>query len=106
MTHATVKSALEQEFEDACMSDVEECSKLGYYPHYFVEMVHQHGAVETAKRLIRDQHVPAGFTRLWEMKRLDMTLEACIHDNPKFHSLFDSQTLAACNARLASVGYI
>jgi hypothetical protein len=37
MTHATVKSALEQEFEDACMSDVEECSKLGYYPHYFVQ---------------------------------------------------------------------
>jgi hypothetical protein len=40
------------------------------------------------------------------MKILDMTLEACIHDNPKFHPLFDAQTLAACDARLASVGYI
>jgi hypothetical protein len=56
--HLPSKSALEQEFEDACLSDVEQCSKLGYYPHYFVEMVHQHGAVETAKRLIGDERVP------------------------------------------------
>jgi hypothetical protein len=50
--------------------------------------------------------MPEGFSRLWEMNRLDLTLEAGIHDNPKFHLLFDAQTLMACDARLASGGYI
>lgn len=49
--------------------------------------------------------VPDGFSRPWELHRLDLTLEACVHDNPQFHALFDAQTLAACDARLASVGY-
>ena len=37
------------------------------------------------------------------MHRLDLTLEACIHDNPPFHQLFNPETLAACDERLASV---
>jgi len=99
---STVKSALEQEFEDACMSDVEEW----LLPSLISGDGPSARSGETAKRLICDERVPTGFTRLWEMKRLDMTLEACIHDNSKFHPLFDAQTLAACDARLASVGYI
>jgi len=97
---------LEQQFEEACMSDVEECRQLGYNPSYFLQMLGEHGAVETARRLILQERVPDGFSTLWELHRLDLTLEACVHDNPQFHALFDAQTLAACDARLASVGYI
>ena len=69
-------------------------------------MLNEYGAVEATRRLVNSQKMPEGFSRLWEMNRLDLTLEAGIHDNPKFHQLFDAQTLAGCDARLASVGYI
>jgi hypothetical protein len=65
----------------------------------------RHSAVETARRRIMKPD-PKGFDRLWEMKRLDMMVEAFVHDNPKFHPLFDQQTLDTCDVRLASVGYI
>jgi hypothetical protein len=99
-------TTLEQQFEDACLSDVDEARQLGYNPSYFIKMLEEHGAVETARRLILQQLLPEGFSRLWEMHRLDLTIEACVHDNPEFHALFDAQTLAACDARLVSVGYI
>ncbi|MCL2641655.1 MAG: hypothetical protein FWD53_12475 [Phycisphaerales bacterium] len=88
------------------MSDVEEARQLGYNPSYFLKMLEEYGAAETARRLIRQEPLPEGFSRLWEMHRLDLTIEACVHDNPQFHTLFDPQTLEACDARLASVGYI
>lgn len=100
------RPSLEQEFEDACLSDVSESRALGYNPTYFLQMLSEHGAVETARRLILKDSMPEGFSRLWEMQRLDLTVEACVHDNPRFHPLFDAQTLAACDARLTSVGYI
>jgi hypothetical protein len=101
-----IMTALEKQFEDACLSDVSESKQLGYNPSYFLKMLDEYGAVETARRLILQQPLPEGFSRLWEMHRLDLTIEACVHDNPQFHSLFDAQTLTACDARLASVGYI
>lgn len=100
------KSNLELQFEDACMSDVVECSKLGYYPHYFVELVREIGAVATAKKPIADpRRVPPGFDRLYDMKRLDMSVEACIVENPQFHPLFDPDEIKRCEQRLADYHY-
>ena len=62
--------------------------------------------VETTRRLINSVKWPEGFARLFEMGRLDLTLEAGIYDNPKFQALFDEDTLAACKARLVEVDYI
>jgi len=101
----TAKSALELQFEEAIMSDVVECTRLGYYPSDFVRMVNEHGGVETARRLIADDRVPDGFGRLWEMGRLDMTLEACIRDTPKFHELFDKELIDRCDKRLTDAHY-
>ena len=39
---------LEQQFEDACLSDVSEARQLGYNPSYFLQMIGEYGAVETA----------------------------------------------------------
>lgn len=99
-------SKLALEYEEFCLKDLEECKRLGYYPSYFLRMLGEYGAVEATRRLVTSENIPEGFSRLWEMNRLDLTLEAGIHDNPRFHPLFDAGTLAACDARLAGVGYI
>jgi hypothetical protein len=99
-------TALEQEFDDACMDSVRQCQKLKYDPKLFVRMRSELGAVEACRRLINAPQWPEGFSRLWEMKRLDLSIEAFVHDNPKFSPLFDTPTLENCEKRLIEAEYI
>jgi hypothetical protein len=99
-------SALEREFEDACLAGIPEVQRLGYNPTRFLQMVGEIGARETARRLMNAQQFPEGFSRLWELGRLDLTIEAFVRDNPRFWALFDPQTLTNCDNRLREVGYL
>ena len=45
-------------------------------PSYFAQMLGEHGAVGAARLLINARTVSDGFTRLWELNRLDLTVEA------------------------------
>jgi hypothetical protein len=74
---------LEQEYEAFCRGNVAECQRLGYNPGYFLRMLGEHGAVETTPKLVNSDKWPEGFTRLFEMGRLDLTLEAGIYDKPQ-----------------------
>jgi hypothetical protein len=99
-------SNLAEEYKEFCLKDLDECKRLGYYPSYFLQMLQEYGAMEAIRRLVNSEKMPEGFSRLWELKLLDLTLEAGTYDNPRFRPFFDATTLAACDARLASVGYI
>jgi hypothetical protein len=99
-------TALEEEFDNACMDSVRECRRLKYDPKLFVRMRSELGAVEACRRLINTPQWPEGFSRLWEMKRLDLSIEAFVHDNPKFRTLFDLPTLDNCEKRLVEAEYI
>jgi hypothetical protein len=99
-------SPLEHEFDDACMDSVRESRKLKYDPKLFVAMRSELGSVEACRRLINALQWPDGFSRLWEMKRLDLSIEAIVHDNPKFRPLFDARTLENCEKRLVESEYI
>ena len=46
------------------------------------------------------------YTALWERGRLDVTVEAVIHDNPKWHPLFTQEDLAICAKRLREYRYL
>jgi hypothetical protein len=59
----------------------------------WVRMRSETRAVEACRRLINTPQWPEGFSRLWEMKRLDLTVEAFLHANPKFRTRFDPPTL-------------
>jgi hypothetical protein len=47
-------------------------------------------------------NVSEGYTALWERGRLDLTVEALIHDNPQWHPLFTPEELAICTEPLDS----
>jgi len=99
-------ATLTQQFDDVCMDAVQEGRLRGYDPTVYSRMRNQHGPVDTARRLIDESGVPYGFGRLWELNLLKLTLEAIVHDNPKFQALFSQKTLDNCRARLVAVGYI
>jgi hypothetical protein len=80
-------------------------SEARYPATRFLHMLHEHRGVETAKILINADNVSEGYTALWERKRLDLTVEAVIYDNPKWHSLFSADELAKCKQRLTDYRY-
>jgi len=97
---------LEQEFEKSFLDDLDECRALGYDPTDLLRMVHERGALIASRQLLQGKKIPYGFTRLCSLGQAKMTIEAFVHDNPKFHPLFSEKQLANCEARLKSVGYV
>ena len=65
----------------------------------------EHGGLETARILINSPKVSDGYTTLWELGRLDITVEALIHDNAKYQELFTKEELKTVRKRLADYQY-
>ena len=68
-------------------------------------MLYTHGGLKTARILLHAPNVSEGYKALWERGRLDLTVEAVIHDNAKWHPLFTNEDLTICRNRLREYGY-
>jgi len=77
-----------------------------YKASRFLEMLHEHRGLETARILLHAKKVSGGYTALWERGRLDLTVEAVIHDNAKWHPLFTESELTICWKRLEEYEYL
>ena len=81
-------------------------SEAGYKATRFLHMLHEQGGLQTARILIHASTVSEGYTALWERGRLDLAVEAVIHDTPRWHPLFTPDELANCTRRLTDYGYL
>jgi hypothetical protein len=81
-------------------------SEANYNATRFLKMLHEHRGLETARILLHSANVSEGYAALWERGRLDLTVEAVIYDNPKWHPLFAKDELAICSKRLKDYGYL
>jgi len=95
----------EHRFGEAMFAIYREAKELGYTPSLFLRMLHEDGAVPTARQLINASQPSDGYTRLWELGRLDLSVEAAVHDNAEWHALFTCDELQRCKKRLADYGY-
>jgi hypothetical protein len=96
---------LEQQFLKALMHGVESSRKeCNYNPNYFLQMLDDYGALGAARRLITGDNPSSGFTRLWECKRLDLTVEA-IALTPPYRDLFTEEELTLARERLRDYRY-
>ena len=80
-------------------------TEVKYNPEYFRKMLDDFGGLETAKRLLSKDTLSNGFTKLWELERLDLTVEALICDNKKYWKLFTDEELKEAKKRLDDLGY-
>jgi hypothetical protein len=97
---------LEHEFDDAMMSIYQRAkAESGYTATRYLQMLSEHGGLETARILLHASKVSEGYVALWERKRLDLTVEALILDNVKFHPLFTTADLDIARKRLAQYEY-
>jgi hypothetical protein len=95
---------LEKAFEDAMLDTAEVSRRYNYNPTYFVQMVHEHGGVGTAKRLLANSAPQTGLFRLQELDRLDISMEAIVLQK-QFQSLFTEEELAEARRRLEALNY-
>lgn len=95
-----------REFDSAMMDIYKRAmTEAQYRAVRFHEMLIQHGGLGAAKRLLEGKAVSEGYTALALKGRLDLTVEAVIHDNPKWHHLFTPDELQEVVQRLVSFKY-
>lgn len=76
-----------------------------YRPSFFKKMLDDLGGVGTAQRLL-SKSTSSGFTELWELDRLDLTVEAFVIDNKeKYQDLFTQEELNTAYQRLEELSY-
>src|SRR5258708_968875 len=99
------QEALISEFDEEMLRIYQRAlSEAHYKATRFLAMLHEHRGLQRAQLLIHSPTVSEGYTSLWERKHLDLTVEAVIHDNPKWHPLFTQEELSICVKRLADYG--
>jgi hypothetical protein len=80
-------------------------SEAGYNATIFVRMVSDKGGLATAKYLINSSKPSDGYTHLYDRGRLDLTVEAMVVENMKWHEFFTSDELSRARLRLKQYGY-
>lgn len=83
---------------------VEEAEKRGYRPTYFKQMLAEHGGFEAINRIVASNKPSDGFTRLWELGRLDLTCEAFIVEK-HWRQHFDPAVVSLAEKRLREMNY-
>ena len=96
---------VERRFGEAMFAIYREARDIGYTPRIFFRMLNEKGALQTARQLINASQPSDGYTRLWELRRLDLSVEAVVHDNAEWHDLFTQDELQRCRKRLIDYEY-
>ena len=97
---------LENKFNDAIENIYTRVrSETNYNPTQFRRMVNNHGGLQAARILINSNDVSSGYIKLWELKRLDLSIEAFIVKSSQFHDLFATKEIEDCKGRLQELGY-
>jgi hypothetical protein len=99
---STGHSRLERELLADVMSDINEARRLRYNPAVFLDMIARHRVVDACRRVIMElpaHQAPSGFSKLWELHRLDLTAEDTVL-RVKYHPLFECSLRKRAAARL------
>jgi hypothetical protein len=96
--------SLEEEFTRALEGTVEAAKARNYIPTYFMQMLGEHGGVETAKRLLAKSEPQTGLYELWHLDLLKDSMEAVVLQE-KFRPLFTEKELTEAHRRLEELGY-
>jgi hypothetical protein len=97
---------LEQLFQEAMFNIYRRAkSEANYKARIFLDMITMKGGLQTAKYLINAPKVSEGYTHLYERGRLDLTVEALIVEDSKWHSLFTEEEILRAKKRLIEYRY-
>lgn len=93
-----------EEFTKLLRGAVGEAEKLKYRPTQFKKMLDAYGGFDTVNRVLASGKPSDGFTKLWELGRLDLTCEAIIVET-RWRRYFEDEVLARAEKLLRGMGY-
>jgi len=97
---------LKAEFQEAMFNIYRVAKDEAKYPaNVFLKMLTDRGGLDTAKYLINAPKESDGYTALYERGRLDLTVEAVVVENKKWHVLFVPEEIEKARKRLIRYGY-
>lgn len=100
---------LEDEYTNFLLSlcDRTHRETVKYNPTRFRRMVNDHGGAEATRRILWiDKDKPgSGLVRLWELGRLDLSVEAKLYEGKKWHPLFEEKDIERCREILEQHDY-
>ena len=99
-----MSASLEAEFQRAMLNIYYAAAEVDYRPTRIRQMVHEHGGVAAAKRLLSGPVAQSGLTTLWELGRLDISMEALVVQE-RWEPLFSDAERQAARDRLSAYGY-
>jgi hypothetical protein len=79
-------------------------SECGYNASRFHNMVTNQGGIQAARALLNSNTYSEGLTRLWEEKRLDISMEATVLKKP-WRELFTDEELSTAREKLKALNY-
>jgi len=79
-------------------------NQIGYVAHRFRQKIVKDGGLAAAKHWLRPSKATAGFQRLLDHDRLDLSVEAVALQSP-WNALFTSDELATARERLTQFGF-
>ena len=95
---------MEEQFHEEMIRIYDEAAEIGYRPTYFLRMVRERGGLDAAKQLLQGNELSSGLVRLWELGRLDISMEALVQEEP-WSALFTHEELAEAHQHLEQLDY-
>jgi hypothetical protein len=95
---------LDKRWHEEMVQIYADAEAIGYEASGFRGLMASHGPLRAAKMLINMDEPSDGFRELWELKRLDISVEARAL-KPEFRDLFSTSELRICRRRLADYGW-
>lgn len=95
---------LEMQFHKDMLSIYENAKKIGYNATRFRQMVANEGGYNVAKKFINNNKPSEGFTSLWELGRLDLTVESLVLQD-EYRELFSEVEKETVKKRLQDYGF-
>jgi hypothetical protein len=96
---------LEKKFDKDMINIYWEAKReLNYTASRFMQLILEKGGLRAAKQLITKDGGTSEFTTLYEMGRLDLSVEAHVL-KPEYKELFTEEEREICRGRLKKYGY-
>lgn len=97
---------LNQQFDQAMFQVYRRAKdEAGYNATIFIQMLADKKGVQTAKTLINAPKPSDGYTALYLRNRLDLTVEALVIEDERWHILFTDEELNRARKRLKEYQY-
>lgn len=93
-----------EEFTAHLRNAVREAERLKYKPTRFKAMLEEYGGFDAVNRILANGKPSDGFTRLWELNRIDLSCEAIIVET-KWRRFFDPLLVAGAEKLLRGSRY-